>query len=93
MQGSGGVALFALAFAKMHGAHVTVISSSDAKLERLRAAGADATVNYVATPEWAKETRDITADRGGYDTIIELGGEKPPSHSRCAACGRAARSR
>jgi hypothetical protein len=42
VQGTGGVAQFALAFAKVHGAHVTVISSSDEKLERMRAAGADA---------------------------------------------------
>lgn len=74
VQGTGGVALFALAFAKLHGAHVTVISSSDERLERVRAMGADATINYRATPDWAKESRDITADRGGYDNIIELGG-------------------
>jgi NADPH:quinone reductase-like Zn-dependent oxidoreductase len=74
VQGTGGVALFALAFAKLHGAHVTVISSSDERLERVRAMGADATINYRTTPDWAKESRDITADRGGYDNIIELGG-------------------
>lgn len=75
IQGTGGVALFALAFAKLHGAHVTVISSSDAKLEQVQALGADATINYRDTPEWSRATREITADRGGFDTIIELGGE------------------
>ncbi len=74
VQGTGGVALFALAFAKLHGAHVTVISSSDERLEQVRAMGADATINYRTTPDWAKESREITADRGGYDNIIELGG-------------------
>ncbi|GAB5512170.1 MAG: NAD(P)-dependent alcohol dehydrogenase [Hyphomicrobiales bacterium] len=74
VQGTGGVALFALSFAKMHGAHVTVISSSDEKLDKVRAMGADAVINYRATGDWARASRPITADRGGYDNIIELGG-------------------
>ncbi|MEQ8589356.1 MAG: NAD(P)-dependent alcohol dehydrogenase [Thalassobaculaceae bacterium] len=76
IQGTGGVALFALAFAKHAGAHVTVISSSDEKLERVRSMGADATVNYREVEDWARATREITADRGGYDNIVELGGAK-----------------
>jgi NADPH:quinone reductase-like Zn-dependent oxidoreductase len=76
VQGTGGVALFALAFAKMHGAHVTVISSSDEKLERVRAMGADETINYRETEDWARASRLITSDRGGFDNIIELGGAK-----------------
>lgn len=75
VQGTGGVALFALAFAKLHGAHVTVISSSDAKLEQARALGADATINYRDVPEWSRPAREIAAARGGFDTIVELGGE------------------
>ncbi len=75
IQGTGGVALFALAFAKLHGAHVTVISSSDEKLERIRGLGADRTVNYRTTPEWSRLAREIAPKRGGFDTIIELGGE------------------
>lgn len=75
IQGTGGVALFALAFAKLHGAHVTIISSSDEKLERVRSLGADMTVNYRRTPEWSRLAREICPDRGGFDTIIELGGE------------------
>ncbi|MBY8977954.1 NAD(P)-dependent alcohol dehydrogenase [Rhodobacteraceae bacterium NNCM2] len=74
VQGTGGVALFALAFAKLHGAHVTVISSSDEKLERVRAMGADETINYREVEDWARASRPITADKGGYDNIIELGG-------------------
>lgn len=74
IQGTGGVALFALAFAKLHGAHVTVISSSDEKLERVLGMGADEIINYTDVPDWAKASRTITADRGGYDNIIELGG-------------------
>lgn len=88
VQGTGGVAQFALAFAKVHGAHVTVISSSDEKLERMRAAGADAVINYVKTEDWAKASRDVTADRGGFDNIIELGGEKTlPLSLRCIRPG------
>ena len=75
IQGTGGVALFALAFAKLHGAHVTVISSSDEKLERVRDLGADVTINYKTTPEWSRLAREIASDRGGFDSIIELGGE------------------
>ena len=75
IQGTGGVALFALAFAKIHGAHVTVISSSEEKLDQVRAMGADATINYRETEDWARASRSITEDRGGYDNVIELGGE------------------
>jgi NADPH:quinone reductase-like Zn-dependent oxidoreductase len=87
VQGCGGVALFALAFAKALGAHATVITSSDERIERVRQLGADATVNYRAVPEWAKATRDITGGRG-YDLILELGGEKTlPQSLRCIRPG------
>jgi NADPH:quinone reductase-like Zn-dependent oxidoreductase len=75
VQGTGGVALFALAFAKLAGCHVTVISSSDEKLARAKALGADAGINYTTTPEWSKASREITSGRG-FDHIVELGGEK-----------------
>jgi NADPH:quinone reductase-like Zn-dependent oxidoreductase len=87
VQGCGGVALFAVAFAKMLGAHVTVISSADDRIERVRQLGADAGVNYRTTPEWAKATRDITGGKG-YDLIVELGGEKTlPQSLRCIRPG------
>ena len=87
IQGCGGVALFALAFAKMLGAQVTVISSSDERIERVRQMGANAAINYRSTPEWAKATRDITGGRG-YDLILELGGEKTlPQSLRCIRPG------
>lgn len=75
VQGTGGVALFALQFAKLIGAHVTVISSSDDKLARAKQLGADAGINYVATPEWSKPAKELTGGRG-FDHIVELGGEK-----------------
>ena len=87
VQGCGGVALFAVAFAKLLGAHVTVITSSDERMARVRALGADATINYRAVPEWAKATREITGGRG-YDLIFELGGEKTlPQSLRCIRPG------
>jgi NADPH:quinone reductase-like Zn-dependent oxidoreductase len=87
VQGTGGVALFALQFAKLLGAHVTVISSSDAKIARANAMGADAAINYATTPDWAKATRSITGGRG-YDHIVELGGEKTlPQSLRCIRPG------
>ncbi|MBL8344224.1 MAG: NAD(P)-dependent alcohol dehydrogenase [Rubrivivax sp.] len=87
VQGCGGVALFAVAFAKVLGAHVTVISSSDDRLARVKQLGADAGVNYRSTPEWAKATREITGGRG-YDLILELGGEKTlPQSLRCIRPG------
>jgi NADPH:quinone reductase-like Zn-dependent oxidoreductase len=87
VQGTGGVALFALQFAKLRGAHVTVISSSDEKIAKAKALDADASINYLKTPEWYKATREITAGRG-YDHIVELGGEKMlPQSLRCIRPG------
>ncbi|MDE3198283.1 MAG: NAD(P)-dependent alcohol dehydrogenase [Acidobacteriota bacterium] len=70
--GTGGVSIFALQFAKMAGARVIATSSSDAKIERLRAMGADAAVNYKSTPEWDKPVRDFTGI--GADHVVEVGG-------------------
>ncbi|HSD53216.1 MAG TPA: NAD(P)-dependent alcohol dehydrogenase [Burkholderiales bacterium] len=87
VQGTGGVALFALQIAKLLGAHVTIISSSDEKIARAKSLGADAAINYRTTPEWAKATREITAGRG-YDHIVELGGEQTlPQSLRCIRPG------
>jgi NADPH:quinone reductase-like Zn-dependent oxidoreductase len=73
VQGTGGVALFALKFAKLAGARVAVISSSDEKLERVRRMGADHGINYKSTPKWGKAVRDWTGGVG-VDHIVELGG-------------------
>jgi NADPH:quinone reductase-like Zn-dependent oxidoreductase len=87
VQGTGGVALFALQFARLAGAHVTVISSSDDKLARAKSLGADAGINYRRTPEWSKASRAITDGRG-FDHILELGGEHTlPQSLRCIRPG------
>lgn len=73
VQGTGGVSIFALQFAKAHGAEVIVTSSSDAKLERAKRLGADHLINYATTPEWSKPVHDLTGGRG-VDHVIEVGG-------------------
>jgi NADPH:quinone reductase-like Zn-dependent oxidoreductase len=71
--GTGGVSIFALQFAKMHGARVIVTSSSDEKLARVKEFGADEIINYQKIPEWEKQVYEIS-DRTGVDHIVEVGG-------------------
>jgi NADPH:quinone reductase-like Zn-dependent oxidoreductase len=73
--GTGGVSIWALLIARAMGARVAATSSSDAKLERLRALGADFTVNYKKEPQWGRAVRDWTNGRG-VDHVIEVGGPK-----------------
>jgi NADPH:quinone reductase-like Zn-dependent oxidoreductase len=71
--GTGGVSIFALQFAKAMGATVIVTSSSDEKLERARALGADHVINYRSQADWGARARDLTGGRG-VDHVIEVGG-------------------
>ena len=73
IQGTGGVSIFALQFAKMVGATVLGTSSSDEKLERARTLGLDAGHNYRQSPEWAKWVLEETGNRGA-ELIVEVGG-------------------
>ena len=73
LQGTGGVSLFGLQFGASLGANIIILSSSDAKLERARAMGAQHTINYRETPEWEKRVREITGGRG-VDLTLEVGG-------------------
>ena len=75
VQGTGGVSLFALQFAKLLGAHVIVTSSSDDKLQRAIRLGADEGINYVSTPQWGKEVKRMAGPEG-VDLIVEVGGQK-----------------
>jgi NADPH:quinone reductase-like Zn-dependent oxidoreductase len=70
--GTGGVSLLALQIAKAAGARVIATSSSDEKLARVAALGADAVINYKTTPEWGVEAMRIT---GGVDHVVEVGGQ------------------
>ena len=82
--GTGGVSIFGLQFAKLFGARAIVTSSSDEKLERARALGADATVNYRATPDWARAVLELTDGRG-VDNVLEVGGAGTFEKSLAAA--------
>lgn len=70
--GTGGVSLYALQLAKASGAHVIITSSSDEKLERAKALGADETLNYRSEPDWGKAVKKLTG--GGADLLVEVGG-------------------
>ncbi|CRN05556.1 NAD(P)-dependent alcohol dehydrogenase [Pseudomonas fulva] len=84
VQGTGGVSIFALQFAKLAGASVIATSSSDAKLERLKALGADHVINYTRTPAWGEKVRELTDNRG-VDHVIEVGGPATLEQSMIAA--------
>ena len=71
--GTGGVSLFALQIAKMHGARVIATSSSDDKLARARALGADLTINYRQHPDWDQRVLEMTGGLG-VDHVVEVGG-------------------
>src|SRR3989449_5130053 len=66
----GGVSSTAVQIAKLCGARVIVTSSSDQKLERARALGADVGINYTTHPDWAKQVFEATGERG-VDLVIE----------------------
>lgn len=71
--GTGGVSTIALQFAKAAGSNVIITSSSDEKLEKAKALGADQVVNYKTHPDWEKEVKKIT-DGKGVDCVVEVGG-------------------
>lgn len=73
VQGTGGVSIFGLQFAKAAGARVIVTSSSEAKRERALAMGADHVIDYKAVPAWGEAARAWTGGRGA-DIVIEVGG-------------------
>ena len=73
LQGTGGVSLFALQFARMLGAETFITSSSDDKLARARALGADHGINYRSEPKWGKAVRKLTGGEG-VDLVVEVGG-------------------
>jgi NADPH:quinone reductase-like Zn-dependent oxidoreductase len=73
VQGTGGVALFALQFAKIAGARVILTSSRDDKLARGRQLGADETINYRSVHDWDRVVKEMTGGEG-CDHVIELGG-------------------
>lgn len=73
--GTGGVALFALQFAKLAGASVVALTSSEPKAELLRSLGADAVINYSKTPDWSAAVLEAS---GGIDIAVETVGATLP---------------
>jgi NADPH:quinone reductase-like Zn-dependent oxidoreductase len=73
LEGTGGVSLFGLQLAKAAGLRTIITSSSEGKLARARALGANETINYRATPEWSRRARDLTGG-AGVDLVLEVGG-------------------
>jgi NADPH:quinone reductase-like Zn-dependent oxidoreductase len=84
VQGTGGVSVFALQFAKAMGATVIATSSSNEKLARMKALGADHLINYKETPDWGMKVLEITGGRG-VDHVVEVGGSGTLDQSMIAA--------
>lgn len=87
VQGTGGVSMFALQFARAAGARVIATTSSDVKMAKLKALGADAVINYKSAPDWENEVQRLTGGAetrgrdgrmamagGGVDVVVEVGG-------------------
>ncbi len=83
--GSGGVALFALQFAKIFGARVMAITSSEGKVALLERLGADDVIDYRKNPDWDRLVRELTGGRG-VDHVVETGSidTLPKSLAACA---------
>ncbi len=73
VQGTGGVALFGLQLAKLHGAEVIVTSSSDEKLARAKQLGADHLINH-RKEDWVEAVHRLTGDRGAEHVLEIVGG-------------------
>ena len=73
IQGTGGVSVFALQFAKASGCKVIATTSTPEKMERLKALGADHVINYSEHPQWAGKVLELTGGRG-VDLAVEVGG-------------------
>ncbi|CAI6275162.1 unnamed protein product [Periconia digitata] len=73
-QGTGGVSIFAVQFAKAAGAKVIATTSSSEKAEVLKKLGADHVINYKETPNWGEQAKSLTRNGNGVEHIIEVGG-------------------
>lgn len=72
VQGTGGVSIFALQFARLRGAKVLGISGSNEKLNRAFELGLDGGLNYNEVPDWDRWALEQTGE--GVDLVIEVGG-------------------
>lgn len=72
IEGTGGMSIFALQFAKMAGAKVFATTSSSEKAERLKSMGVEAVVNYKEDQRWGKTI--FALSDGGVDHVLDVGG-------------------
>jgi NADPH:quinone reductase-like Zn-dependent oxidoreductase len=84
IQGTGGVSIFALQFARLRGARVLGVSSSYKKLDRAYAMGLDAGLNYRDHPDWDRWATEQTGGTG-VDLVVEVGGPGTLARSLRAA--------
>jgi NADPH:quinone reductase-like Zn-dependent oxidoreductase len=75
LHGTGGVSIFALQFAKAHGARAIVTSSSDEKLKRANQLGTDLLINYKTTPDWEAIVHQFTEGHGADVVVETVGGQ------------------
>ncbi|GJC96177.1 Zinc-binding dehydrogenase [Colletotrichum higginsianum IMI 349063] len=79
-QGTGGVSIFAVQFAKAVGARVIATTSSAAKAKLLEKLGADHIINYRETADWGLEAKRLTGGVG-VDLVVEVAGPTTLSQS------------
>ncbi|PNY25621.1 Zinc-type alcohol dehydrogenase-like protein [Tolypocladium capitatum] len=82
-QGTGGVSIFALQFAKVAGARVIATTGSDGKVSVLKELGADHVINYKETPDWGAVAKELTGGVG-VDHVVEVAGPKSMAQSIAA---------
>ncbi|KAL8712921.1 MAG: hypothetical protein Q9220_002779 [cf. Caloplaca sp. 1 TL-2023] len=80
-QGTGGVSIFALQFAKAAGARVIATTSSAAKADTLKKLGADHVINYKTDPDWGATAKSLSPHSLGVDHVLEVGGPRTMAQS------------
>lgn len=83
VEGSGGMSVFALQFAKAAGAYVYATTSNDDKIDQLKKLGADTVINYKTDPKWGATINKLSG--GGVDHVLDVGGNTTLGHSIDAA--------
>ncbi|MGO9060906.1 MAG: zinc-dependent alcohol dehydrogenase family protein [Candidatus Binataceae bacterium] len=73
IQGTGGVSIFGLQFARLSGARVIATTGSESKVDRLKQLGASEVINYKTTPDWERRVLELTGGEGA-DHILDVGG-------------------
>ena len=80
-QGTGGVSLSAIQFARAGGATVIATTSSDEKAKMLEKLGANVVINYKTDPNWGETAKRLSPNKAGVDHVIEVGGPSTMTNS------------